>query len=140
MSWVHGKRWYWGSLWIRLFLQSSKPSSIRCSYFLMQWKIFFLFFTCNWMYLYHSFLLGNDPSCLREFLLRTFNRNSSHGNNVLQVSSYIFAWLSLLAPLPFFFNIYSCMRFSLQVLDRNWHGVLAGTCYPYFLLLDHLME
>lgn len=28
---------------------------------------------------------GNDPSCLREFLLRTFNRNSSHGNVGLQM-------------------------------------------------------
>ncbi|XP_076904916.1 putative plastid-lipid-associated protein 14, chloroplastic [Bidens hawaiensis] len=28
---------------------------------------------------------GNDPSCLREFLLRTFNRNSSHGNIGLQM-------------------------------------------------------
>ncbi|KAJ0525317.1 putative non-specific serine/threonine protein kinase [Helianthus annuus] len=28
---------------------------------------------------------GNDPSCLREFLLRTFNMNSSHGNVGLQM-------------------------------------------------------
>ncbi|KAI3725616.1 hypothetical protein L1987_65407 [Smallanthus sonchifolius] len=28
---------------------------------------------------------GNDPSCLREFLLRTLNRNSSHGNVGLQM-------------------------------------------------------
>lgn len=28
---------------------------------------------------------GNDPSCLREFLLRTLNRNSSHGNVGLQI-------------------------------------------------------
>ncbi|XP_076903312.1 putative plastid-lipid-associated protein 14, chloroplastic [Bidens hawaiensis] len=28
---------------------------------------------------------GNDPSCLREFILRTFNRNSSHGNIGLQM-------------------------------------------------------
>ncbi|PWA75266.1 Plastid lipid-associated protein/fibrillin conserved domain-containing protein [Artemisia annua] len=28
---------------------------------------------------------GNDPSCLREFILRTINRNSSHGNVGLQM-------------------------------------------------------
>ncbi|KAI3751942.1 hypothetical protein L2E82_23036 [Cichorium intybus] len=28
---------------------------------------------------------GNDPSCLREFLLKTLNRNSSHGNVGLQM-------------------------------------------------------
>lgn len=28
---------------------------------------------------------GNDPSCLREFLLRTLNRNTSHGNVGLQM-------------------------------------------------------
>nr|GEV17912.1 probable plastid-lipid-associated protein 14, chloroplastic [Tanacetum cinerariifolium] len=28
---------------------------------------------------------GNDPSCLREFILRTFNRNSSQGNVGLQM-------------------------------------------------------
>ncbi|XP_071709976.1 probable plastid-lipid-associated protein 14, chloroplastic [Rutidosis leptorrhynchoides] len=28
---------------------------------------------------------GNDPSCLREFILRTFNSNSSHGNVGLQI-------------------------------------------------------
>ncbi|KAJ0839646.1 putative protein kinase-like domain superfamily [Helianthus annuus] len=38
---------------------------------------------------------GNDPSCLREFLLRTFNMNSSHGN------------------------------VGLQMLDRNWGAGLA---------------
>lgn len=35
---------------------------------------------------FKSFLnKGNDPSCLREFILKTFNSNSSHGNVGLQI-------------------------------------------------------
>ncbi|KAI7729986.1 hypothetical protein M8C21_004452 [Ambrosia artemisiifolia] len=62
---------------------------------------------------------GNDPSCLREFLLRTFNRNSSHGNVGLQMldRNWGAGWhlLSLLlAPRP---------------LDRI--SVLVGKDWPH---------
>lgn len=63
---------------------------------------------------------GNDPSCLREFLLQFLSRNSPSGNPGLQVfgpSTQVFSTFSV--PFPSSYeNILICCH--LQILDRNW--------------------
>jgi len=42
---------------------------------------------CVTKFLFYGWVQGNDPSCLREFLLQILSRNSPSGNVGLQVSS-----------------------------------------------------
>lgn len=91
--------------------------------------------------IFHSWLQGNDPSCLREFLLRILRRNSPSGSAGLQVSiciiniSYrnLIASYLVLMDLVGFIVLLFC-RYLIGI------GVLVGTFCPCYLQTNLLRE